>query len=60
LKNPKNRKELIAELNKLADIEYKKAPKLDEEGKEVPNYFYTKHSERDLDWLGDLNEVSLN
>ena len=60
LKNPKNVKELLAELNKIAIIEYNKAPKHVEEGKEVPNYFYTKHSERDLDWMGDLDEVSLN
>jgi hypothetical protein len=26
LKNPKHRKELLAELNKLANIEYQKAP----------------------------------
>ena len=60
LKNPKHRKELLAELNKLANIEYKKAPTHDKDGNEVPNYFYTKHSERDLDWMGDLDEVSLN
>ena len=29
LKNPKHRKELIAELNKIANIEYQKAPTRD-------------------------------
>lgn len=60
LKNPKHRKELLAELNKIANIEYKKAPTHDEDGNVVPNFFYTKHTERDLDWMGDLDEVSLN
>jgi hypothetical protein len=60
LKNPNNVKELLAELNKIANIEYKKAPTHDKKGKVVPNYLYTKHSERDLDWIGDLDKVSLN
>jgi hypothetical protein len=60
LKNPNNVKELLAELNKIANIEYKKAPTHDKKGKVIPNYFYTKHTERDLDWIGDLDIVSLN
>lgn len=26
----------------------------------MPNYFYTMHHERDLDFFGDLNKVLLN
>lgn len=60
LKAPNNVQELLDELNKIADIEYEKAPTHDDEGNVVQNYFYTRHDERDLDSFGDLNKVLLS
>ena len=60
LKSPNNVRELLDELNKIANIEYEKAPTQDEKGNMVPNYFYTEHYEVDLDRFGDLNAVLLN
>jgi hypothetical protein len=59
LNAPNNFQELLADLNVLADDEFQKAPEVDEEGKPVPNYFYTRHDERDLDFLGDLDAIQL-
>ena len=60
LKSPNNVRELLDELNKIANIEYEKAPTQDEKGNLVPNYFYKEHYEADLDRFGDLNAVLLN
>ena len=38
----------------------KKAPEFDEHGKPVNFYFYTEHSEGDLDCFGDLKYLTRN
>ena len=51
---------LLEELNILADEESKKAPEVDKEGKPVNFYFFTEHSEKDLDCFGDLKYLTRN
>ena len=47
---------LLVELNKLAEQE----PEFDKHGKPVNFYFYTAHSEGDLDCFGDLKYLAKN
>ena len=56
-KAPKRIQALLKELNDIANREAAKDPKVDENGKELPQYFYDEHTLRDLDWLGDIAKI---